>query len=99
MRYAIIEEDLGFFLGAFQKYGVFAKTDVFGLSKAYSFKTEDEANGFVEEYLGKDRGDWLIVGINTDEKYIDVVHLLKCGYDKYTHQMIDALPMISTLIH
>lgn len=99
MRYAIIEEDLGFFLGAYQKFGVFAKTDVFGIHKAYSFKTEKEANSFLNKSLGKDRGDWLVVGINTDEKYIDVVHLLKSGYGRYTHNMIDSLPMYSQEIH
>ena len=99
MRYAIIEEDLGFFLGAFQKYGVFAKTNVFGLHKAYSFNTEEEANEFIKEYLGDDRGDWIVVAIDTDEKYIGVVQLLKSGYDKYTHQMIDGIPMINLEIH
>lgn len=99
MRYAIIEEDLGFFLGAFQKFGVFAKTDLFGLHKAYSFKTEEEANKFIGEYLGKDRGYWLVVSIDTDEKYIDVVDLLKSGYGKYTHNMVDSLPMTNQEVH
>ena len=99
MRYAIIEEDLGFFLGAFQKYGVFAKTDTFGLSKAFAFDEEKEANSFIDEYLGRDRGDWNVVGIETDDKHIDVVDLIKSGYEKYTHQMIDSLPMQSFEIH
>jgi hypothetical protein len=99
MRYVIIEEDLGFFLGAFQKFGVFAKTDIFGFHKAYSFKTETEANEFVKEYLGEDRGDWFVVSIETNEKYVDVVQLLKGGYGKYTHQMVDNIPMINLEIH
>jgi hypothetical protein len=99
MRYAIIEENLGFFLGAFQKFGVFAKTDLFGLHKAYSFKTEEKANEFVNEYLGKDRGDWSVVSIDTNEKYIDVVHLLKSGYGRYTHNMVDSLPMTNREVH
>lgn len=99
MRYAIIEEDLGFFLGSFQKFGVFAKTDVFGLYKAYSFDSEEEARDFIKEYLGKDRGEWSVIGINTNEKYIDVVSLLKSGYGKYTHQMMDGIPMTSVEIH
>lgn len=99
MRYAIVEEDLGFFLGAFQKYGVFAKTDVFGLHKAFSFDTEEKANEFINEYLGRDRGDWLVVTIETNDKYIDIIDLLKSGYGKYTHQMIDAIPMINHQLH
>jgi hypothetical protein len=99
MRYTVIEEDLGFFLGAFQKFGVFAKTDVFGLSKAYSFHNEEEANEFIDEYLGRDRGDWKVVAIDTENKYIDVIDLLKNGYSKYTHNMADSIPMISSSIH
>jgi len=99
MRYAIIEEDLGFFLGAFQKYGVFAKTDVFGLHKAFGFDTDEEAQDFIDAYLGRDRGEWKVVGINTDDKYVDVVDLLKSGYSKYTYQMVDALPMTNFQVH
>lgn len=99
MRYAVVEEELGFFLGAFQKFGVFAKTDVFGLNKAYSFRTEEEANEFIDEYLGRDRGDWFVVAINTDNKYIDVIDLLKNGYGKYTHNMMDNLSMTSMQVH
>lgn len=99
MKYTIVEEKLGFFLGAFQKFGVFAKTDVFGLSKAYSFPTEDEAQEFIDEFLGRSRGDWKVLPINTKDKYVDVVDLVKCGHGKYTHRMIDSLPMISSEIH
>jgi hypothetical protein len=99
MRYAIAEEDLGFFLGAFQKFGVFAKTDVFRLHKAFGFDSEEDANVFINEYLGRDRGDWLVVSIDTDDKYINVVDLLKSGYDKYTHQMIDGLTMTNIQVH
>jgi hypothetical protein len=99
MRYAIVEEDLGFFLGAFQKFGVFAKTDVFGLHKAFSFDSEEEANAFINEYLGRDRGVWSVVWIETNDKYIDIIDLLKSGYGKYTHQMMDGIAMISTSIH
>lgn len=99
MKYVIVEENLGFFLGAFQKFGVFAKTDVFGLSKAYSFPTEEEAQEFIDEFLGRSRGDWKVLSVKTDDKYIDVVDLLKSGHEKYTHRMIDYLPMISTQMH
>ena len=99
MRYAIVEEDLGFFLGAFQKFGVFAKTDVFGLHKAFGFESEEEANRFINEYLGRDRGDWSVVSVKTNDKYIDVIDLLKNGYSKYTHNMADSIPMVSNSIH
>ena len=85
MRYTIVEEDLGFFLGALKNYGIFAKNDIFGLSKAFSFETRQDAEEFIE--------------IETDEKYIDVTDLLRRGYSKYTHGMMDSIEMISTEIH
>jgi hypothetical protein len=99
MRYAIVEEDLGFFLGAFEKFGVFAKTDVFGLHKAFSFDSEREANRFIDEYLGRSRGDWAVVSIDTKDKYVNVVDLLKSGHDKYTHKMMDGLAMTNIQVH
>lgn len=99
MRYAIIEEELGFFLGAYEKFGVFAKTDIFGLDKAYGFESREDADEFIDEYLGRDRGDWFVVEINTDNKYIDVIELLKSGYGEYTHSMADNLPMTNFEIH
>lgn len=99
MKYAIIEEDLGFFLGAHQKYGIFAGNDSFGIPKAYAFTSEEEAEEYIKEFLGPHRGEWKIVGIETKDKYIHVVDLIKEGYSKYTHNMIEGLPMISTQIH
>lgn len=99
MRYAIIEEDLGFFLGSYQKYGIFAKTDVLGITKAYTFASKKEAEEYIDDYLGRDRGDWKVLSIKAKDKYTDVVDLIKEGYGKYTHTMIDSLPMESTAIH
>jgi hypothetical protein len=99
MKYAIAEEDLGFFLGAFQKYGIFAKNDVIGLSKAIAFDTEDEANLYIDDFLGRDRGDWKVIPVETNEEYVSVVYLVKNGYGKYTHKMIDFIPMTSTTMH
>jgi hypothetical protein len=99
VKYVIIEEDLGFFLGSFQKFGLFAKNDVLGISKAITFDSEQEANDYINEYLGRERGDWKIVTIDTNETYVSVVDLIKNGYEKYTHKMVDSLPMVSTQIH
>lgn len=99
MKYAIAEEELGFFLGAFQKFGIFAKNDVLGLSKAIAFDTKEEANDYIDEYLGRDRGDWNVVPVDTKGEYVDAIYLIKNGYHQYTHKMMDALPMTSTLIH
>ncbi len=99
MRYTIAEEDLGFFLGAFKNHGVFAKNDVFGLSKAFSFETKRDAQEFIDEYMNGDEKNFFVIEIATNDKYIDVTELLKNGYAKYTHAMIDSIQMISTEIH
>src|SRR6056300_1420736 len=99
MKYAIIEEDLGFFLGSYEKYGIFAKTYALGLYKAYGFDTERDAKKFINRSLGKDRGEWLVVSIDTEDKYIDVVDLVKSGYGDYTHNMIDNIPMTNFQVH
>lgn len=99
MKYTIVEEELGFFLGAFQKFGIFAKNDVLGLSKAIAFDTEKEANEYINDYLGRERGEWKIIPVETEYEYVDAAYLIKNGYGKYTHKMMDSLPMTSTLIH
>lgn len=99
MRYTIAEENLGFFLGAFKNHGVFAKNDIFGLSKAFSFDTKQDAEDFINEYMHPSKKNFFVIEIETNEKYIDVTELLKNGYAKYTHCMIDSIPMISTEIH
>tara|TARA_B110000977_G_scaffold201814_1_gene298898 strand:+ start:3624 stop:3923 length:300 start_codon:yes stop_codon:yes gene_type:complete len=99
MRYTIAEENLGFFLGAFKNQGVFAKTDVFGLSKAISFSTKEEAEEFIDDHMYKAKEEWLVIGIETDSKFVHVVDLLKNGYHQYTHNMVDSIEMSSTEIH
>jgi hypothetical protein len=99
MRYTIVEEDLGFFLGALKNYGIFAKNDIFGLSKAFSFETRQDAEEFIADWMDTNEKDFLIIEIETDEKYIDVTDLLRRGYSKYTHGMMDSIEMISTEIH
>lgn len=99
MRYTIAEEELGFFLGAYEKYGVFAKTDVFGISKAFSFDTKEQAEEFILECLNGKSKNWKILEVSTKDKYVDVIDLLKSGYDKYTHQMMDNLPVPCETIH
>lgn len=99
MRYTIAEEELGFFLGSYEKYGVFAKTDVFGISKAFSFDTKKEAEEFLLEFLNAETKKWKILEVDAPDKYVNVVDLIKSGYDKYTHKMMDNLEVPSDAIH
>jgi hypothetical protein len=99
MRYTIVEEDLGFFLGALKNYGIFAKNDIFGLSKAFSFETRQDAEEFIADWMDTNEKDFLIIEIETNEKYIGVTELLKNGHGKYTHTMMNSIEMISTELH
>jgi hypothetical protein len=99
MRYIVAEEELGVFLGAFKNHGVFAKTDIFGISKAFSFKTEEDAKGFIDDYAGEKKDTWKIIEIKTNSKYVGVIDLIKNGHEKYTHGMIDSIHMYSTELH
>ena len=99
MRYLIIEEDLGFFLGVVNSYGIWAKNDIFGLPKAYSFASKKLAKRFITEVMGSEMSDYKIVAINSEDKYIHAVDLIKSGYGNHTHLMLDAIPMLNETVH
>jgi len=96
MKYAIVEERLGFFLGSYERYGLFAATDPSGIPKAYGFSSEKAAAKYIKEFLDPQKGNWKVVSIDTDseDEYIDVIDLIKSGYSKYTHNMAMGLPMM-----
>lgn len=101
MKYAIVEERLGFFLGSYEKYGLFAATDPSGIPKAYGFSSEKDATEYIKEFLNPRKGNWKVVSVETDnnDNYIDVIDLIKGGYSEYTHNMAMGLPMQSLAIH
>ena len=107
-RYIIVSDTMGAFLGTHlsslfgedsKMFVLFAKTDIFGIYKAASFETKEEAKIYIKDYLSKRFDDLKILEIYTEDKYISVVHLIKAGYSEYTHMMVDNLPMISEDYH
>ena len=78
---------------------MFAKTDVFGISKAFSFDTKKEAEEFLLEFSNAETKKWKILEVDTQDKYVDVVDLIKSGYNEYTHKMMDNLEVPSYAIH
>lgn len=107
MRYVILDKEHGVFLGthstkAFDQKGsvlaLWSKRNLFSLSKAYSFESKMEAYLYLENYL-YDFPDAFVTSINSDEKYIDVVDLIKAGLSNFTHDMIDGLHMPNDHIH
>jgi hypothetical protein len=98
-RYIVIEKNLGVFVGAFDKYAVYAKNDIFGLDRVASFPTRDKAEECVRDYLNKDGKEFDVVEIDTQNGWVMVTDIIRGGYGKYTHRMMDNIPMISTQIH
>lgn len=99
MRYLIVEKDLGFFLGVVNSYGIWAGDDPIGLPRAYSFGTKKMAKKFITDIIGAKAGDFEIVGIKTDDKYVHAIDLIKSGYGAHTYAMVDAIPMANETIH
>ena len=107
MRYVIVDRKEGVFLGthiddSLDPDGVvfvlWAKDNVFSCSKAYSFEDATEARMFADTTLRR----WPLAQvkrINTKEKYVDVVDLLKEDLGQYTFDMVDCIPMMNENIH
>jgi len=108
LRYVILDRREGVFLGTHIDhsrdvdegddivYVLWAKDNVFSVTKAYSFQKQEEARLFADTTLRR----WpkaKVVGIHTDDKYVDVVDLLKQGYGEYTYDMVDCIPCPETI--
>ena len=108
MRYMIADEDFGVFLGTHMStligdknriYAIFAKTDMFGIYKATSFDTDVDAGLYIDDFLSKGYDKLSVVPIESKEKYVCVSKIIKAGYEKYTHDMMDNMPMLSDAVH
>lgn len=99
MRYLIVEKDRGIFLGSFKNISLFAKGNIFGITKAPSFETEDDAEYYIAHYLPKEERHYGVIEIKSGEKYIGIIDIIKQGYGEYTHNLIEFLPMQSEAIH
>ena len=112
MRYILIDDDAGIFLGAHkipilgdpnkvEGYLLFSKYNAFDfkISKAYSFDSIRDALLYANTFLTKDFPNVFVEQIDTEEKYIDVVDLIKAGFGEHTHFMMDHLDMPSYQVH
>lgn len=109
MRYMIADEDFGVFLGTHMStplaeeksklYAIFARNEMFGIYKATSFDNEEDAKIYIDEFLSKGFDKLRILPIESKEKYICASKIIKAGYEKYTHDMMDNMPMLSEDIH
>jgi len=93
MRYIIICEERGVFLGTHEKYGFFSEMDDFGCYKAPSFNGADEAQEYAEKFLnGNKQHKYIYAEFDTKENYISCIDMIKNGYGKHTGHMIENLP-------
>jgi hypothetical protein len=112
MRFLIVSEKHGFFLGVQpnavfgsllgekeSSYVIFAKENPYQIVAAVSFEHEAQAQYYIDAYLNKIYDDLKIVSLNTSHKHVNVVDLIKAGFESYTHSMMDSLPMLSETIH
>lgn len=100
MRYIIVDEKRGVFLGAYKQYALFARNDMLGSTKAFSFTTHSEAEEYIENALaGYKDGVYAIIEIDAKNKYVRVEDIVRQGYGRYTHYLIDNLPMPSESFH
>ena len=99
MRYLIVEKEKGLFLGSFRNAALFAKGNIFGIIKAPSFDTEADAEHYIANYLLKDERQYGVIAVDSKDKYVSIIDIIKQGFGAYTHELIDFLPMISEATH
>jgi hypothetical protein len=67
--------------------------------KAPSFDSEEDAAYYIENYLKTTERTYGIIQVESKDKYVSVIDVIKAGYKEYTHNLIDFLPMDSEAIH
>lgn len=99
-RTIAINPEKGIFLGSVAGYAVFSKTDPVGIPKAYGFDSPDEAKKFFDTALPMMSNNMIYPVITTlSDDYVSCVDIIKCGYERYTYNMMDYLDMPSTEVH
>lgn len=100
MRYIVVEETRGVFLGAYNRFALFAKNDILGSTKAFSFDSRAEAEEYIEGAFTQYKdAAYDVVAIDSKTKYVRVEDIIRQGYGRYTHYLMDNLPMLSESFH
>jgi hypothetical protein len=110
MRYIIIDSEQGVFLGTHgtptpegvRIIPLFSKQNLFEITKAASWATQQEATGYLNRYLKYDCPKAFIAkidSVNPKEDFVDVIQIIKSGYGRYAEGMIDAIPMDNRTVH
>lgn len=99
MRFIIVDEEKGVFLGAYNKFAVFAENDALGMTRAFSFDTKLKAQQYIDRSFGKDDNVYKVIEVDAKTTYVKVEDIIRQGYGKYTHYLMDNIPMRSQAIH
>lgn len=107
MRYIVIDEDYGVFLGTrkdIDNDGVgmlFSAHNFLELTSAVSWKTYEEAQRYMLRYIKPHVPDAFIGKIDSSTKteYVTIIDICKAGYGDLATEMVDALPMNNMTVH
>lgn len=99
MRYLIVEKELGLFLGVYQNIFLFSKMNIFPIVKVPSFDSDEDAKYYIEKYFPNENKKYSVINIETKDKYVNVIDIIKAGYTDYTDELINFIPMLSGAIH
>ena len=100
MKYIIICEERGIFLGTYDKFGFFSKVEDFGCYKVPTFVSEEEAKKYANKFMDKEKKhDYLYPYFDTNDRYVSCIDIIKAGYGKYTGEMISNLPNYVDTMH
>jgi hypothetical protein len=103
MRYLIVEKEKGIFLGMYKQFTLFSKTNIFPITSATSFDTEEEAEEFSKYIHGLFSMDpnmkFGVITVDAKTKYVHLYDILKAGYSEYAHGMMHSLYMPSEELH
>lgn len=101
IKYVVCHEKHGVFLANVSGVALFSRNEFFYLDKAFLFDKEQDAKDYVAGRLKKEEDEFIYLSIDAkkDQTFVDVVDLIKQGYEKHTGNMLHGMPMISEALH
>jgi hypothetical protein len=95
----ISSEEMGIFLGTYEKSPLWSKHDMLHSSKAYGFNTMIAAEYYVARTMPevKERVDFFEIPCYIDTVYVDVIDIIKAGYKDIAEELFLYLPTSTTI--
>ena len=97
MRYLLVKEEKGIFIGTVQGYAIFSNNDVFGYNNAITFEETEEIRKAFEATIPDVQFKFLPIDI--DKKYASHAEMARQGYGKYLEKMLEHAPAASDKFH